>query len=97
MGSDSWKMNSGIVKVEEKIEEIVVMDAVREMHDYLFHGYSGSVYRCAKYCEGRISAYNGGVLDNIITRANNVEGAKAEIITLKDFLKDFEGKKSTRT
>lgn len=33
---DSWKLNSGIDKVEE------------DGDFYLFHGYSGSVYRCHK-------------------------------------------------
>jgi hypothetical protein len=37
----SWKLNSGIVKVEEDGEY------------YLFHGYSGSVYRCHKRCYGK--------------------------------------------
>lgn len=35
---DSWRMNSGIVKVEETDEH------------YLFHGTSGSVYHCLKSC-----------------------------------------------
>lgn len=40
---DSWQMNSGIVKVEE--------DEENENY-YLFHGNSGSIYRCHKeaYC-----------------------------------------------
>jgi len=37
---DSWKLNSGINKIEEDGEY------------YLFHGYSGSVYRCHKASYG---------------------------------------------
>lgn len=36
LGSDSWQLNSGITKIE--------MDG----DYYLFHGYSGSVYKCHK-------------------------------------------------
>lgn len=35
-GLDSWRMNSGCVRVEETETA------------YLFHGYSGSVYKCNK-------------------------------------------------
>ncbi len=40
LGSDSWKLNSGITKIE--------MDE----DYYLFHGYSGSVYKCHKNAYG---------------------------------------------
>jgi hypothetical protein len=48
LGSDSWKLSSGIVKVEE--------------HDkyYDVHNVSGSIYRCYKDCEG-MSMYAFGV------------------------------------
>ena len=36
LGSDSWQLNSGIVNVEGHPEY------------FLFHGYSGSVYKCYK-------------------------------------------------
>jgi hypothetical protein len=36
LDEDSWKINSGINKLEEN-----------DTH-YYFHGYSGSVYRCQK-------------------------------------------------
>lgn len=36
VGSDSWQLNSGITKIEYKGDF------------YLFHGYSGSVYKCRK-------------------------------------------------
>lgn len=40
LDGDSWRVNSGITSVEDM-----------EDH-YLFHGYSGSTYKCFKRCEG---------------------------------------------
>ena len=56
-GSDSWKMNSGIVKVE------LVNDC------YEFHGHSESVYHCHKNCYGT-NGYGGRVLQNFIDKAD---------------------------
>ena len=56
-GSDSWKMNSGIVKVE----------LVNDCYD--FHGWSGSVYRCHKNSYGT-NSYGGRVLQNFIDKAD---------------------------
>lgn len=36
LDGDSWRLNSGITKIEEKKDS------------YLFYGYSGSVYECRK-------------------------------------------------
>lgn len=58
LDGDSWKRNSGITKMEV------------DGDDYLFHGYTGSVYRCSKDTEGRISAYNGAVLNNLCEKMN---------------------------
>jgi len=55
---DSWRANSGIKSVEETDDS------------YLFHGYSGSVYTCFKHSEGRISAYNLGVLNSLAERSD---------------------------
>lgn len=66
---DSWKRNSGITKVEE------------DGDDYLFHGYTGSVYRCSKHGEGRISGYNGGIL-NQICESNNARVVSVSEIKL---------------
>jgi hypothetical protein len=51
-------MNSGIVKIESTDDY------------YDFHGYSGSVYRCHKNSYGT-SGYGGGVLRNLIDKADN--------------------------
>jgi hypothetical protein len=56
-GSDSWQMNSGIVKVE-------LVD-----NYYEFHGYSGSVYHCHKNSYGT-NGYGGSVLQNFIDKAD---------------------------
>lgn len=54
LGSDSWKMNSGIKEIN--IHE----------DDYIdFIGYSGSCYRCVIGCYGT-SLYSQGVLNHII-------------------------------
>jgi len=56
-GSDSWKMNSGIVKVESAVDY------------YDFHGWSGSVYRCYENSYGT-NVYGGRVLQNFIDKAD---------------------------
>jgi hypothetical protein len=53
LGSDSWRMNSGITNVTE------------EDGCYLFEGTSGSTYRCHKEGYG-ISGYGQGVLDGMM-------------------------------
>lgn len=63
LGSDSWKLNSGIQSIN------IYED------DYIdFIGYSGSIYRCVIGCYGT-SMYSQGVLNNIIEvgKKNNVE------------------------
>ena len=59
---DSWKMNSGISRVEEE-------------GDYFkFYGASGSCYECAKPIYGTGTSYTTGVLNNLIKRAKEVGG-----------------------
>lgn len=59
ISGDSWRMNSGIVKVEEN-------------GDYFdFHGSSGSVYHCHKECYGS-NFYGIGVLQSFITQHEGV-------------------------
>ena len=56
LGSDSWKLNSGITKVTET-------------HEYLFFdGSSGSTYACRKGMYG-YSGYGPDVLNNLIESA----------------------------
>ena len=72
LDGDSWRRNSGITKVET------------DGDDYLFYGYSGSVYRCSKHSEGRISGYNAGVLNRIC------EISEAYTIPVQEFEKRFK-------
>lgn len=58
-GGDSWKLNSGIKSVE-------VID-----NYLLFHGSSGSVYKCHKDCYGT-SGYSYGVLQNLKANAKSI-------------------------
>lgn len=50
VSGDSWRLNSGITKVEEDGDW------------YLFHGKSGSIYRCHKDSYGITSPFNNSVL-----------------------------------
>lgn len=56
LGSDSWKLNSGITKVTETIDY------------FFFDGSSGSVYSCRKGSYGT-NGYGGSVLQNMIDNA----------------------------
>jgi len=56
LGSDSWKLNSGVTRVDE------------DLNSYLFHGSSGSVYKCNKTSYG-ISGYGMSVLSNMIAES----------------------------
>jgi hypothetical protein len=67
LDGDSWKMNSGITKIEETEKS------------FLFHGSSGSIYECNKNSYG-VNSYTGGVLNNII-EAGNKNGFLIEVIS----------------
>ena len=53
LDGDSWRLNSGIVRVEE------------DETQYHFYGNTGSVYSCHKETYGIRSPYNRGVMDKI--------------------------------
>jgi len=57
LDGDSWKLNSGISKVDEDEE------------NFYFHGFSGSCYKCRKGKYGIATAYSVSVLDSLIERA----------------------------
>ncbi len=63
---DSWRMNSGIVRVEE------------QENNYRFFGTSGSEYTCFKNYYGT-SGYSEGVLQNIID-VQSKQGVTIEIL-----------------
>jgi hypothetical protein len=66
LGSNSWKLNSGIKNVS------------KDGKFYLFEGYSGSVYKCHESLQG-LHMYGIGVLGEIIYKAREV-GANIEVM-----------------
>jgi len=66
LGSDSWKLNSGIIK------------ATLEGNIYSFEGSSGSVYECHKGFYGT-NGYGADVLSNMIARAG-MNGVTIELM-----------------
>jgi len=66
LGSNSWKMNSGIKYASEGD------------NCYLFEGYSGSIYKCYKNTYGT-HMYGRGVLEDIIEKSKE-HGVTIEIM-----------------
>ena len=66
MGTDSWKLNSGITR------------AVLSDNYWEFDGSSGSVYRCHKDYYGT-NGYGQAVLNNLLSQART-QGIKIEIL-----------------
>lgn len=60
LGSDSYRLNSGIVKIEDGDDH------------WLVHGHSGSVYQCGKTLE-RTSGYTHSVFKNIESRVHEID------------------------
>ena len=71
-GSDSWKMNSGIVKT------------IVGCNHYTFVGESGSTYRCHKEAE-RMSGYMSQVFASFVEQQN--EDFQIEVIDIEDLPK----------
>ncbi len=61
LGSDSWKLSSGITKVVE-LEDT-----------YEVHNVSGSLYVCHKTCEG-MSGYGSSVMNSFMKQAEESNG-----------------------
>jgi hypothetical protein len=66
LDADEWRMNSGISKVEEDGDY------------YLFHGYSGSTYKCHKKGYG-LTGLTASILDRTKTDADKI-GLLIEVI-----------------
>lgn len=64
---DSWKLNSGVTKVEE------------DGDFYLFSGYSGSVYRCHKQSYG-MGGYTSSVYMSFQKQVEEAEGVTMELM-----------------
>ena len=65
-GSDSWKLNSGIVNVTQ------------DSTHYYFEGSSGSVYECNKHSYGT-NMYGTGILQNMIDKVEK-NGGTIEVL-----------------
>jgi hypothetical protein len=76
LGSDSWKLNSGITKV------------TYEGYVYSFEGSSGSVYECHADCYGT-NGYGGGVLNQMIANAAK-NGITIEILPEETIFTEIE-------
>lgn len=72
---DSWKMNSGIVRIEET-----------EL-SYDIHGVTGSVYTCLKGAE-KMSAYQMSVLASY--QENTKGRAEITVVEIKDLLEKYK-------
>lgn len=64
---DSWKLNSGVTKIEE------------DGQCYLFHGSSGSVYRCHKQAYG-MGGYTAGVFASFQRDVDEAEDVTMELM-----------------
>ena len=60
LDGDQWKVNSGIVSVEEDEDY------------YYFIGYSGSCYKCHRKGYGVMTSYSQSILDNLIDKAGGI-------------------------
>lgn len=61
LDSESWRLNSGITKVEEHKEY------------FIFHGNTGSQYKCYKEAYGIASLHAQGVLESFIKKQPTIE------------------------
>jgi hypothetical protein len=66
LGSNSWKLNSGITKV------------TKDGEFYNFEGHSGSVYKCHKETYGA-HVYGSGILNDVINKPEEIR-VKVEIL-----------------
>jgi len=74
LNGDSWRMNSGVVKVE-----------ISEDH-YTFVGYSGSKYVCKKNSVGFATSYTNSILDGMIKESEIKWNNLIEVIEEKELL-----------
>lgn len=67
LSGDSWKLNSGCTKIEE------------DGQCFLFHGSSGSVYRCHKNAYG-MGGYTSGVYASFQKEVDEAEDVEMELM-----------------
>ena len=74
---DSWRLNSGCVKVEDAEYSFVV------------HGYSGSVYVLRKDGEGVASAYTESIFNNLVQQML-AGGIDVETVSIQELINHLE-------
>jgi hypothetical protein len=67
LGSDSWKLSSGVDKITETDD------------GYEFHNTSGSIYACYKESYG-MSSYTAMVYSTLVDRINALEDGSIQIL-----------------
>jgi len=75
LDGDCWRMNSGIVRVEESSEVFEVDSGPIAIEYFDFYGYSGSRYRCNKRACG-LRMNNVGVWNQL----KDIHGDKVELM-----------------
>jgi hypothetical protein len=76
LSDDRWRMNSGIVSIEEDDDF------------YYFKGYSNSMYKCNKKSYGT-SFWTRGILNSIIEEAKNISEVEITILDENTNFKEF--------
>jgi hypothetical protein len=75
LDGDSWRLNSGIQSIEEDGDY------------YLFHGFSGSTYRCHKKTYGVRSPWNHGVMKDLCENSHGtMEYLRAKPKNIEDIV-----------
>jgi hypothetical protein len=83
-GSNEWRMNSGIERIEE-----------HEKY-YDIYGYSGSVYKCYKGSQGW-SAYTNMVINNMATQLEEGGLGMMRVISIEEAIDGLEMPTTTPT
>ena len=77
LSGDSWKLNSGCTKIEE------------DGQCFLFHGSSGSVYRCHKNAYG-MGGYTSGVYASFQKEVDEAEDVEMELLPADTNFREIE-------
>lgn len=72
---DRWKLNSGIVSAELDAEDY-----------WLFHGHSGSTYRCYKNNYGIRGSWLNGVMNDLCDKSSGTAEVMTEMPDIKNMV-----------
>ena len=77
LGSDNWRLSSGLLKVERKDDG-----------EILGHNYSGSIYKLREVSQGIAGSYNSSVLHNVLEQLNSYnEKSEVRVYSLEEYEK----------